>query len=172
MSVEIRDRIGDVRILVVGGVAGSGKTTIGRGLAMELGWAFADADDFHPESNRKKMSAGIPLTEEDRLPWLAALHQELMRRRNENQATVLACSALRDEHRKILSEGLAELRFVFLQVAQEVIAERLAHRSGHFFPASLLSSQFATLEIPSDAIAVDANAPPETVVGRILERFG
>ncbi len=153
--------------VVVMGVSGSGKTTFGRALADALGWAFLDADDFHPAANREKMHAGTPLTDADRAPWLAALNAELRRRDEARQPAVLACSALRRTYRAALGAGLPDLRFVFLRIAPETVRQRLHARTGHFFPESLLQSQFATLEEPTadedggahPLLAVEAERP-------------
>jgi len=145
-----------VVLVVVMGVSGVGKTAVGRRVARTLGLPFHDADDLHPEANRRKMAAGIPLTEDDRAPWL----RELARRMGEWEAAggaVVACSALRARHRQILA-GSGETVFVFLDAPDPVLRERLARRRGHYMPVSLLDSQLATLERPGpdEATRVDA----------------
>ena len=142
--------------VVVMGVSGSGKTTIGALLAARLGCAFLDGDDFHPPANVKKMAAGTPLTDADRLPWLKALNEKLRQDRN----AVLACSALKESYRRILAEGLDDCRLVHLRGSIELIRSRLGERKHRYMPASLLESQFATLEPPMDAIEVDIAAAP------------
>lgn len=138
-------------IVVVMGVSGSGKTTIGKQLAARLGCEFLDGDDFHPPANVRKMAAGTPLTDEDRSPWLKSLNEKLLGRRD----AVLACSALKASYRSVLAQGLTDYRFVHLRGSIELIRARLAERQHRYMPASLLESQFATLEPPRDAIEVD-----------------
>lgn len=155
------------RILVVMGVAGSGKSTVGRLLAERLGWPFLDGDDFHPPENVEKMRQGIPLSDADRLPWLERL-AELIRQRG---SMVLACSALKESYREILTEGHPRVRFVYLQADPALLASRLEARKGHFFAGTLLESQLAALEEPAEAVRVDASRPPEQVVREILTRL-
>ena len=150
------------------GVSGCGKTTIGRLLAERLGVSFLDGDDFHPPENTARMRAGLPLEDSHRQPWLERLAAELAGR----DGVVLACSALKARYRAILAGRGAKPVFIHLSAPPEVIAARLAKRQGHFMPASLLDSQFATLEPPSGAITVDAAAPPESVLAAILYRLG
>lgn len=164
-------------VVVVMGVSGAGKTTVGSLLARDLGWQFLDADDFHPATNVAKMSRGEPLDEADRAGWLdrlAALVDRLLR---EGRPAVLACSALRASHRARLrgDHGDAEVRIVYLRADPSVLRARLETRQGHFMKATLLSSQLATLEEPQNALVVDAHAPPATIVERIratLDRAG
>ena len=151
-------------ILVVMGVSGVGKTTIGRLVADRLGWRFIDADDHHPAANVAKMAAGTPLEDTDRWPWLDALNEILRKERD----AVLACSALKESYRKRLLAGLAETRVVFLEGSKALIASRLAARKHRYMPASLLDSQFATLEPPVDAIRIDVAQPVEASVAAIL----
>ena len=151
-------------ILVVMGVSGSGKTTIGRPVAERLGWRFIDADDHHPAANVAKMAAGIPLEDADRWPWLDALNQLL---RNEEDA-VLACSALKESYRQRLLAGVADSRVVFLDGDRALIASRVAARKHRYMPATLLDSQFAALEPPAHAIRVDVARPVEESVAAIL----
>lgn len=136
------------------GVSGAGKSTIGRALSARLALPFLDADEFHPPENVAKMASGTPLTDADRAPWLAALNRRL---RGMPDA-VLACSALKASYRQLLSHGLADCRFVHLSGSIEIIRERLAARQHRYMPASLLESQFATLEPPRGAIEVDISA--------------
>lgn len=159
------------RVLLVMGVSGSGKTTLGKALAQALGWAFADADDYHPQSNRAKMALGQPLSDDDREPWLRRLRELIEQHLREGQPLVLACSALKARYRRILSEGLEGVRVVFLSGSRELIAQRMKNRE-HFMPPSLLQSQLDTLEPPSQAIVVDIAKPIETILGEVLARLG
>jgi MFS transporter, ACS family, tartrate transporter len=157
-------------IVVVMGVAGSGKSTIAGTLAQRLGWVFLDADQFHTPANKEKMHRGIPLTDADRLPWLDAIHAELAANDAKGKGVVLACSALKEEYRRRLSRELAP-RFVFLKGSYELIEARMRERSGHFASESILEDQFKTLEEPRDAIVVDIDAPVEAIVARILPKI-
>lgn len=152
-----------VRAVVLMGVCGTGKTTIGRLLSKHLGWEFFDGDDFHPESNVAKMAAGRPLEDEDRRPWLEALRSLLDRRLEGGRETILACSALRTSYRSILGTERPSVLLVHLKGSPQLLARRLATRQGHFMPAGLLESQLATLEDPgSGALQLDVEAtPPE-----------
>ena len=151
-------------IVVLMGVTGAGKTTIGKLLAQRLGCEFLDGDDFHPQENVAKMASGQPLTDDDRRPWLERLNAELRGRRQ----AVLACSALKQSYRDILARDLPRCRFVFLSGRIELIRSRLGERRHRYMPASLLESQFAALEPPQNAIAVDVGRPPERCVEDIL----
>jgi len=148
------------------GVSGSGKTTVGRALAQELGWRFNDADDLHPKANVAKMARGEPLTDDDRWPWFDRIVAEMRRLNATGESAVIACSALKASYRKRLAAG-GDVRIVYLKGDAATIEPRLARRSGHFMPASLLPSQFATLEEPADAIVVDIRQPIETQVAAI-----
>jgi gluconokinase len=158
-------------ILLVMGVAGSGKTTIGRMLAERLGWVYLEADDFHSAANKEKMHRGIPLTDADRLPWLEAIHAELSAQNAKGNNVVLACSALRDEYRKILMAGLG-VKLIYLRGSQELIASRLRQRTHHFAGEAILDDQFAVLEEPQNAVVVDVAASPEEIVEEILRKVG
>jgi gluconokinase len=151
------------------GVSGSGKTVVGTRLAEKLKFEFLDADNFHPSANIEKMKHGIPLTDEDRSPWLRNLHRELGSRLSQGQSVILACSALKEAYRVILGEGLPQVRFVYLHVDKAVLAERLQKRAGHFFPKELLDSQLAALETPHDAIVVEENRPLDEVTDNIVK---
>ncbi|MBV8532996.1 MAG: gluconokinase [Verrucomicrobia bacterium] len=155
------------RAVILMGVAGSGKTAVGEKLAESLHWVFLDADNFHPPANIEKMKHGIPLNDDDRVPWLHRLHDELQRRLAEGQSVILACSALKESYRSTLRDHVSPLTFVYLDIDAETIRSRLQHRSAHFFPKELMESQFATLEKPKDAIIVDARKPLEAVVDQI-----
>lgn len=150
-------------IVVIMGVSGSGKTTIGTLLANELGWSFYDADDFHNQTNRDKMSQGIPLTDQDRSTWLESLSELI--RENVNSATsiVLACSALKETYRAVLNVG-GQVKFVYLKGTYSEIESRLKNRTGHFMPVKLLKSQFETLEEPIDSLVIDLTLSPEEII--------
>jgi gluconokinase len=153
-------------IVVVMGVSGSGKSTIGALLAQKLGAEFLDADEFHPPANVAKMAAGTPLTDEDRAPWLERLNAELKQRR----VAVLACSALKERYRTTLSDGLC-CRFVHLRGPIGLIRSRMRDRRHRYMPASLLESQFAALEPPAHAIDIDVARPAQECVARILAQL-
>jgi len=157
--------------IIVMGVSGSGKSTIGALLAERLGWPFADADGFHPPENVAKMAAGTPLTDADRWPWLDAIAAHIDAARKAGQPVVVACSALRRAYRDRLRAGHGDLLFLHLSGAPEVIAARQAARQGHFMPPSLMASQFATLEdtvAEPDAVTVSVKASPHEVVEAAL----
>jgi gluconokinase len=145
-------------IVVVMGVCGCGKTTVGKALATALGWCFFDADDFHPPANIEKMAAGIPLTDTDRWPWLDRLATEMGAIERAGGHAVLACSALRQAYRDRLAVA-GDVRFVHLRGDRATIAARVAARPGHYMPATLVDSQFAALELPAEAIDVDITLP-------------
>jgi gluconokinase len=157
-------------IIVVMGVTGSGKTTIGTLLADRLGWKFADADEFHSAANKAKMHAGIPLTDADRLPWLAAIHEQIAKWIAAAQNAVLACSALKESYRQMLWTG-PEARFVYLKGSYDLIAERLRIRKGHFADEHILAGQFADLEEPGDALTVDIHPTSEKIVDEICQKL-
>jgi gluconokinase len=160
---------GCAMILLLMGVTGSGKSTVGRLLAERLGWVFLEADDFHSAGNREKMHRGVPLTEADRLPWLDAMHAELCVQDAAGKSVVLACSALREEYRRRLTAGLG-VKLVYLRGSQELIAQRLRHRTGHFAGEAILEDQFAVLEEPRNALVVDIAAPPEEIAKEVLRK--
>ncbi|MBL8836898.1 MAG: gluconokinase, partial [Alphaproteobacteria bacterium] len=151
-------------VVVVMGVAGCGKTTIGPLLAKALGGDYAEGDQFHPPANIAKMSRGEPLSDDDRMPWLAGMAAAIRDWRTRERPTVLACSALKQRYRDILADGSPEVRFLYLRGTEEVIGARLARRRNHFMPPSLLKSQFATLEEPRDAIVADVTNDPPSIV--------
>jgi gluconokinase len=160
--------------LILMGVSGSGKTTIGETLAARIGWCYEDADTFHPASNVAKMSAGQPLTDEDRWPWLRAIADEIDRVGVAGERIVIGCSALRRVYRDLLVHGRSDIRIVYLDGAQDLIADRLGQRKGHFMPPGLLTSQFKTLEPPTPdehAVTVSIDAPAETIVDDILRQL-
>jgi gluconokinase len=154
-------------IVIVMGVSGCGKSTLGPMLAARLGCPFLDADEFHPPANIAKMAAGTPLSDADRQPWLELLNGKLRGQEN----AVLACSALKASYRKILAQGLTGCRFVHLRGSIELIRARLAARRHRYMPASLLESQFATLEPPDDAIEVDVSNNASQCVAAIAARL-
>ena len=152
-------------IVVLMGVSGVGKTTIGELVAQRLGWRFIEGDDFHPRENVAKMAAGTPLEDADRWPWLDALNQALRKERD----AVVTCSALKESYRRRLLAGIKDARLVHLHGSKALIASRLAERKHRYMPASLLDSQFATLEPPSRALRVDVAADPERCAAVIVE---
>ncbi|WP_417450142.1 gluconokinase [Kordiimonas sp.] len=157
--------------IVIMGVSGCGKSTVGRCLADRLGYSFFDADDFHPASNVEKMRAGVPLNDEDRQPWLERLVRLMDEQMSMGEGVVLACSALKGRYRRVLSSGQVVPRFVFLDGTREVIAARMGGRDGHFMPLSLLDSQFDALEVPSVAIKVDVDRPVDVLISEIERRL-
>ena len=159
-------------MIVLMGVSGSGKTTVGVPLAQALGGEFAEGDDYHPPANVAKMRQGIPLDDADRRPWLETLSREIGNWLDAGRTVVLACSALKRSYREILRGGRPEVRFVHLKGDASLIRGRLAGRRGHYMPASLLDSQIAALEEPTDAIVVTIDRPPAEIVARILAALG
>jgi len=157
-------------IVVVMGVTGSGKTTVGSRLAAQLGWEFADADQFHPAANVDKMARGIALTDADREPWLAALRDAIARWLAAGENVVLACSALKEVYREKLGIG-GDVRLVYLKGSYELIASRLRARHRHFATEAILADQFAALEQPEDAIVVDVALSPEEIVAEIRRKL-
>jgi gluconokinase len=157
-------------VVVLMGVTGTGKTTVGKALAERTGWPFADADDFHSAANRAKMHAGIPLTDEDRAPWLSSLHDQITAWLRDGTNGILACSALKESYRTALTEGTSpgSVRFVFLTGPVAVIEQRMEARQGHYMPESLLPSQVATLEPPHDAIEISITQTVPAMVDQIL----
>ncbi len=161
--------------LVVMGVSGSGKSTIADRLAGRLSWSYEDGDRFHPASNVAKMSAGQPLTDEDRWPWLQAIADEIDRVCKAGQHAVIACSALKRAYRDVLVHGRSDVRIVFLNGTKQLIASRLARRKGHFMPPGLLDSQFKTLEPPDaseNPVAVSIDASVAAIVDDIVRQLG
>jgi gluconokinase len=163
-------------IVVVAGVAGSGKTTVGQLLAARLGWMFADGDSFHPAANVAKMRAGLPLTDADRGPWLAAITSRMDDIIGSGQSAVLACSALKRRHRDELLSGRDQAEMAFLLISREQDEARLTARTGHFFHEPLMASQFADLELPQDEPRVHLvtvrDRPPGQVTTEIISMLG
>jgi gluconokinase len=160
--------------IVVMGISGSGKTSVAQALAAHYGLAFLDADDFHSAEAKAQMARGVPLTDAQRVPWVAALALRLRQSVDAGQSVVLAFSGLRRVHRQQLRDSGVPMRFVFLHAAAHVIAERLARRSGHFMPPGLLQSQIDTLELPleeTDVVSVDVDAPFDAVVADAIAQL-
>ena len=160
--------------LIMMGISGSGKSTIGEKLAARLRFSYQDGDTFHPASNVAKMSAGQPLTDDDRRPWLQAIADEIDRLCGEGRHAVIACSALKRTYRDILVHGRDDVRIVYLRGSQPLIASRLAQRTHHFMPPELLASQFKTLEPPAPAehpITVSVDAPVDRIVDDIVTQL-
>jgi len=155
-------------IVLMMGVCGSGKTTTGKALAESFGWPFFDGDDFHPEANVAKMAAGLPLTDADRWPWIERIAEAMRGVLDRGGSAVFACSALKSAHRQRMQRA-GDVRVIFLNGDSETIGPRLAARTQHFMPASLLPSQFAALEVPDDALVVDIRDAVPTQVARIRD---
>jgi gluconokinase len=153
------------------GVTASGKTTVGEFLASSLGWAFYDGDDFHPETNVTKMSSGIPLTDEDRAPWLAKLGEIIAQHSAEGENGILACSALKQKYREMLSSA-GDVATVYLKAEPALIRQRLETRRGHYMPTALVESQFVALEEPEDVLTISASWSPERIVRTIRSELG
>ena len=155
-------------VIYIMGVSGSGKTTIGKLVAASTGLPFFDADDFHPEPNKQKMKAGEALTDADRQPWLLCL-QQLAIVQSDLKGAVIACSALKENYRNILTNGVPQPVWVFLQGSYNLIYKRMEKRSGHFMPAHLLQSQFDSLEIPENALTISIEEKPEVISAQIKQ---
>ena len=158
-------------IVVLMGVTGSGKTTIGKLLTQELGWIFEDADSYHPAANVEKMRCGVPLTDRDRKPWLQRLARLVDDAQDHGENIILACSALKREYQKYLSQGRDTVYYVCLCGPEEVIRKRLESRTGHFMDPALLPSQLAILEPPEDAIKVDVSGTPQEIASEIRRKL-
>lgn len=162
------------RILVIMGVSGCGKSSVALGLRDKLGWLFQEGDELHPKANVDKMSAGIPLDDADRAPWLAICAAWIRARHDAGEGGLLTCSALKRSYRETLSQGLPDVWFLYLKVPEAMLKERLAHRSHHYMPSSLLPTQLRTLEEPGpdeQALTVVAHATVEETLQAVLERL-
>lgn len=165
-------------VILVMGIEGTGKTTVGKLLAERLHWEFADADDFHSAANKEKMKQGVALSDADRAPWLSAIRDQIWRLIAERKNGVITCSALKQSYRDLLlspppgQDGHKdEVKTVYLHGTYLLIAERLHERQGHFAGEALLASQFATLEEPRDALSIDVSQTPEEIVDEVLRRL-
>ena len=159
-------------VVIVMGVAGAGKTTIGRALAAEFGWRFVEGDELHTQAAVEQMRAGIALTDVDRESWIAALHGIIAAAANRREPLILACSALKERYRQALRGDLRRVRFVYLGADRETLGRRLASRAGHFAGPALLPSQLAALEPPADAITIDATQPMDQILRTIRLELG
>lgn len=159
-------------IVVLMGVSGSGKSTVGKILAEQLGWTFLEGDDFHPPANVAKMRAGVPLTDADRAPWLADLRERIDAAYNRGENVILACSALKHAYQDYLAKHEPDgVRYVYLHGSEELIRQRLAARTGHFMRPGLLHSQFEVLEPPDHALRVEISGTPEAIAGDIRSKL-
>lgn len=159
-------------IIVLMGVSGVGKTTIGQLLAADLHLPFYDGDDYHPTTNIDKMQQGIPLTDADRLSWLQTLHRLMHTLHHNKQSAVIACSALKSTYRHTLQGDLPNIEFIFLQGNYDLIRQRLQHRQNHFMSADLLNSQFEALEPPTGVLVIEVNDSPAAIVATIKATLG
>jgi gluconokinase len=159
-------------IVVVMGVSGSGKSTVGRLLAKRLGWTFCEGDELHSAGNIEKMAMGISLTDEDRQPWLARIKKTIDTCSRTGCDAVVACSALRSRYRSFLTAGTTDIRFVYLKGGASLIRERMSSRESHYMKAGMLDSQLASLEEPDDAIVADIRRSPHDIVSHIARELG
>lgn len=159
-------------LILVMGVAGCGKTTIGRRLADELGWSYHEADDFHSAANKEKMGRGIPLNDDDRAPWLAAIREAMEACRQRGKCAIFTCSALKEKYRQVLLGGLAGVALVHLNGSRDLLAQRISGRQGHYMKPGMLDSQLAILEAPPDALTVSIDQTPEAIVATIRGQLG
>jgi gluconokinase len=157
-------------VILLMGVSGSGKTTIGQMLSAQLNWPFVDGDSLHSPANIAKMAAGIPLTDDDRAPWLQSIHAVMEGWRIQQKNGIIASSALKEKYRKILLTR-PEIKLVYLRGAYDLIYSRMQHRPGHYMKAEMLQSQFASLEEPKDAIVIDIGPAPEVIVSTIRQQL-
>ena len=158
-------------IVILMGVSGVGKTTIGQVLSDRLGWALFDADEFHSPASIEKMRNGIPLEDADRWPWLDRMNAMLVEKEGRGESVLLACSALKQVYRDRLAKGAADLRWIYLKGSVDLIRKRVEARKGHYMKAGLLESQFAALEEPGNALGVDINDTPDAIANFILRRL-
>ena len=157
--------------IIVMGVSGCGKSSVGKLLAEKLGWDFYDADDFHPPVNVKKMADGIPLDDSDRAPWLALLHELISSSLKQNQPGVLACSALKERYRQQLIEGNENVQLVYLKGSYDLIWSRMSARREHYMQPEMLQSQFDALEEPVNALTMDISGPVDDISSKVLEQI-
>ena len=153
------------------GVSGSGKTTLGQALAQKLGWDFFDADDFHPPANIAKMASGIPLSDSDRAPWLAALHDQLSSTLKSNRHPILACSALKQKYRVQLLDNINGIEIIYLKGSYDLIWSRMSTREGHYMRSEMLRSQFAALEDPENVFALDVSMTVKDMIDKIIAKY-
>ena len=161
----------DTRFLILMGVSGSGKTTVGKALASKLGWEFYDADHFHPPENITKMEQGTPLNDSDRAPWLTSLHDLIESCLARNRPGILACSALKERYRQTLLEGNDGVLLIYLKGSYELLWSRMSARTDHYMKPEMLQSQFEALEEPSEAIIIDVSHSVDEIVQQILQRL-
>lgn len=161
-------------IVLLMGPAGSGKTTVGKLLADQLSWEFVDGDDFHPPANIAKMSQGIPLTDEDRLPWLQSIRDAMLQWQAQGRSAVVACSALKRSYRVLLGIGsnAKDIKLVYLKGTYDLLLERLHSRTGHYMKEQMLASQLTDLEEPADAITINISRSPEQIVSEVRKHLG
>ena len=159
------------QFIILMGVSGSGKTSVGKALAQYLGWDFYDADDFHPPENVAKMTKGLPLNDSDRAPWLASLHDLISAALKTDRPGVLACSALKARYRQQLLDGNARVQVVYLMGSYELIWSRMAERKEHYMKPHMLKSQFAALEQPTNALSIDISKPVNDIVREIVSKL-
>jgi len=173
LVAKINEKDNSAVIVILMGPAGSGKTTVGKLLAAELSWEFADADDFHSAANKEKMSRGIPLTDEDRIPWLRSIREAILQWQAQGKNAVIACSALKRSYRDLLGihPNSKNIKLVYLKGSYDLLLERLHSRTGHYMKEQMLTSQLADLEEPTDAIAVDISKSPNEIVSEIRKQL-
>lgn len=159
-------------IIILMGVSGSGKTTVGKLLAQNLGWQFFDGDDYHPQSNIRKMQQGFPLEDQDRWPWLDVLNKLMTGILENDKSAVIACSALKKAYRDRLGRNLLQVKFVYLRGSYHLIMQRMQKRQGHYFQADLLASQFEILEVSKDIHQIDIFHKPEAIVANVRAVVG
>jgi len=155
------------RIILIMGVAGSGKTTIGRRLATELGWPYHEADDYHSAANKDKMGRGLPLDDYDRAPWLAAIRAALDESLAAGRSAVFTCSGLKEKYRRVLMDGAPGVLLAYLATDLETSLARVGRRKGHYMKAEMVQSQFEALEVPTDALTIDTRLPPDKILAEI-----
>ena len=160
-------------IILLMGPAGSGKTAVGKLLAAQLSWEFADGDDFHPPTNVAKMAGGVPLTDDDRLPWLQSIRDAMLEWQAQGKSVVVACSALKRSYRELLgiNPNAKDVKLVYLKGSYDLLLGRLHSRKGHYMKEQMLLSQLADLEEPTDALIIDVSKSPEQIVSEISKQL-